>query len=126
MKWAFLISGIVELLAGIMTYQNPSLLFIDIESTFRFYGLSISVLGIINLLCFKYFEEQGLCRSIYMSMMFFHAVVAVLSYRASGLIYPTEALATHLGLFGFLVLMYMRDLKPTSKRVDNHNGGLGN
>ncbi len=115
MKWAFLISGIVELLAGIITYQNPAMLFIEVQSTYQFYGLSISVLGITNLLCFKYYHDQGLCRSIYLSMMFFHAVVAILSYRASGLIYPKEALATHLGLFVLFVLMYMKDLKPILK-----------
>lgn len=115
MKWAFLISGIVELLGGIITYQNPLLLFSEVSNTYQFYGFSIFVLGIINLLCYKFFQEQGLCRSIYISMMFFHSVVAVLSYNTTGLVYPYGALGTHLSLFILFVLMYMKDLKPITK-----------
>lgn len=115
MKWAFLLSGIIELLGGIITYQKPMMLFTDYSSTHQFYGLALLVLGIINILCFRFYEESGLTRAIFLSMMFFHAVVAILSYKGNGLSYQSGAIATHLGLFAFFVVIYMQNLKPDLK-----------
>ena len=115
MKWALLLSGIIELIGGIITYQKPSLLFMEYSHTYQFYGLALVVLGIINLLCFKYYEESALTRSIYISMMFFHAVTAILSYKLAGINYQSGAIATHLGLFIFFIIMYMTNLKPDLK-----------
>ena len=115
MKWALLLSGIIELVGGIITYMKPTLLFVDQAGTHQFYGIALLVLGLINLLCFKFYEETGPTRSIYMAMMFFHAVVAILSYRTGGLNYQTGAIATHLGLFIIFFWFYMQNLKPALK-----------
>jgi len=112
MKWVFLISGIIELVGAILTYLHPQLLFTEYAGLHQFYGITVLVLAFINLLCFKFYEPSPLVRAIFMCMMFFHAVIAVLSYSSTGLVMQTGAIATHLGLFILFVFFYMQGLKP--------------
>lgn len=115
MKWAFLISGIVELLGGIIICLYPAVVFSGVlHIAFNLYGIAAIVLGIFNFLLFRFFEESKVFRLFGITMMFFHGAVAMMVYKAPLEMMPQAlpATLTHLGLFVAFVLGYLSDVKP--------------
>lgn len=118
MKWAFLVSGLVEIIGAIICYLQPEFIFQNsVEKFSSLYGISALVIGIINVLLFAYYEENKLTKAILLTMMFFHGAVAMSIYGSmttSFIRYPIPAIATHLILFTMFLVGYMRDIKPTN------------
>lgn len=115
MKYAFLISGLVEFLGGLVCYLYPDLLYEQGPSyMMSLYALSAMVLGIINLVVFFFYEESKLSKFIFIAMMFFHGAVAMMTYgtQSDQLTFRIPATISHLVLFCIFLLTYMKDLKP--------------
>lgn len=115
MKWALLLSGIIELIGACLCYFAPHLVY-DNGSPYlvKLYGLSALVLGIINLLLYVYYSETKLVKLIYLAMMFFHGAVAMMTYgsASAAISYPLGTTLTHLGVFVVFLFGYMNDVKP--------------
>ena len=117
MKYALLISGLVELLGGILVYFNPDILFSNVlnhATIFKMYGLLAFILGMINIMAYKHYSENRIITIIFLSMMFFHAAVAFLVYADRLNLFHHQQLACVLHLFIFCVFLgtYLKDLKP--------------
>ena len=118
MKIALLISGIIELLGGIVCYLHPELLFSQGNPMlYRMYGLSASVIGIITILLFRFYAENKLHRLSYITLMFFHGALAMIIYSSSPefINYKLGGTLTHLLLFVIFLMGYLQDLKPDIK-----------
>lgn len=115
-SWAFLISGIVELVGGIAIYFKPQLVFDSVNMTqARIYGIAALVIGIVNLIFWRKGRNTELERLVFLSMMFFHAALSFVCYSAS-----TEEMSarlgaclTHLAVFVLFFVSYMAELKPS-------------
>ncbi|MBT8230259.1 MAG: hypothetical protein KJO50_08360 [Bacteroidia bacterium] len=117
MKYALLISGIVELLGGIVVYFNPEIAFRTESSPitiFKMYGLLAGVIGLINILAYKHYSEARIITIIYISMMFFHAAVGFIVFADRQNFFHQQSIAAvlHLGIFSILFFCYLKDLKP--------------
>ena len=119
MKYALLISGIVELIGGLIVYFHPALVF-NIElsqlTIFKMYGLIATVIGLINIMTFKHFTESRIITIIFLCMMFFHAAVTFLLFadRQDILHHKQIAIYLHLIIFLIFLVSYLRGLKPDS------------
>jgi len=117
MKWAFLISGIVELLGGLISYFYP--IFLYDESTYlsQLMGLLAFVLGVINLLFFRYYEESALLRKVFVALLFYHGALPLICYKIPSSVWTQHMMATylHLAVFIFFVIVYLKDVKPDIK-----------
>jgi len=119
MKYALLLSGIVELVGGIIVYFFPSLIFnisYNSVSVLNIYGLMASIIGIINIYGFLHFDENKFFRILFMCMMFFHGALSLILFRFSDKIitYALGATICHLSIFAFFVLSYLKAVKPDS------------
>jgi len=117
MKWAFLISGLLELVGGLICYFNPNLIF-EGHTLYlsRLYAISALVLGIISLSLYFNYEDSKRVKAIFLALMFFHGAVAMITYGTSdGITYQSEATITHLAVFVVFFIGYMKDLKPDKK-----------
>lgn len=117
MKYALLISGIVELIGGLLVYFHPALAFnvtLSNSTIFKMYGLLAAVIGLINLMAFKHYSESRIISIIFLSMMFFHAAVAFLIYADGQEFFHQQQIATllHLVIFCIFLGSYLNDLKP--------------
>ncbi len=115
MRVVFLISGIVEIVAAFICYLHPNVLYENATPyLMKLYGINALVLGIINILLYRYYQTTDLIRKIFLSMMFFHGAIAMMTYgfKATKLTYPIGVILTHLALFILFFIMYMKDLKP--------------
>jgi len=115
MKYAFLISGIIEVLGGLACYLYPDLIYQQGPAyLMQLYALCALVLGLINLIVFHFYEESKLTKFIFLAMMFFHGAVAMMTNGAHTdlITYKLPATVTHLILFLVFLLTYMKDLKP--------------
>lgn len=115
MKYAFLISGLLEIVGAMICYFNPDLLYMEAPGyLIRLYGLAALVLGIINLLFYSNFNSSQFFRSAYITMMFFHGAIAMMTYGSppAGITHQTGAVLTHLALFVIFLIFYMKDLRP--------------
>lgn len=121
MKYAFLISGLVELLGGLICEFYPSSIFLSFDRWMvSIFGLSIMVLGIINLLAFKHYRPTKLMKGLFLSMLFYHGAVAMIIHRAPSdlLSQPLAAILLHLFLFLLFLLCYLGGIKPDSQPQD--------
>lgn len=119
MKWAFLISGIIELIGSFICYIYPDLIYQGGSLyMMQLYGLAALTLGIINILAFINFEESKLVKALALSMMFFHAAVAMKTYgiKSDNITYQNEAIITHLILFLTFLVGYMNSIKPDNNK----------
>lgn len=115
-KWSLLISGIVEVSGAIIIYFNPELIFspnIGASLLFRLYAITMLVVGIISLLAVKHYKDDDITRHIYVSIMFMHAVITLMTYTAdsSVLMQPLQASITHGILFILFIVGYLSDIK---------------
>ncbi len=115
-KWAILFSGIMELIGGIIVYIQPSWIFpVDETSTyiFQLYGLTMSVIGILCIAAYRYYESTPFYKILFLTMMFFHGVITMKTYSlsADSFQWSTEASITHGVMFIFFVVAYMSDIK---------------
>lgn len=118
MKSAFLISGILEILGAFICYFMPDMIYMEAPAYMtRLYGLAALVLGILNILCFLHFSSSKFFRLAYVTVMFFHGSVAMMTYGspADGIPYKTGAVLTHLALFVIFLMFYLKDLKPENQ-----------
>ncbi len=119
MKWAFLISGIVELIGSFICYTSPELVYQGGSAyMMQLYGLAALTLGIINILVFTNFEESKLTKTLGISMMFFHAAVAMKTFgiKSDNITYQNEAIITHVILFLLFLVGYMNGIKPDDNK----------
>jgi len=119
-KWSLLIGGIVEVSGAIILYFNPELVFspdIGAFILYRLYAVAILVIGIISLLTVKHYREDDMTRHLYMSIMFMHAAITLMTYTAdnSVLMHPLQASMTHGILFIMFVVGYLTDIKKVDQ-----------
>lgn len=115
-KWALLVSGIVEVSGAIIIYFNPDMIFqsdIPIQMIYRLYAVTMLILGLICLLTARHYSDNDLISHIFLTVMFFHAVITTMLYTAdnSELIAPLQASITHGILFVMFLFAYLSDVK---------------
>ena len=117
MRWAILMSGIIELLGGTLIYLYPQLIFqSDKLYLSGLYGIAAMTIGAINLLVFKFYQQSpNLSRSIVITMMGFHGIVSIYISKVSMDFMPlkSQASATHLLLFVIILMCYLKDKKAS-------------
>ena len=115
MKFAFLISGIIELIGAYICYFSPDLIYVDAPPyLLRLYGLAALSLGIINIMLYKHYVKSRLTKVLYLTIMFFHGAVAMMTYgsQSDSLPYQLPIILTHLTVFVIFFIMYMKELEP--------------
>ena len=114
MKHALLISGIIEIIGSLVLYFIPEQLF-SINEGFhiitKLYGLTMFVVGLLNILAFSSYQKTKFFKQIFLTMMGFHAALAMLSYSASPIQFPLYNYGSivHGLLFGLFLLGYLKD-----------------
>ena len=119
-KWALLFSGIVEVIGAIIVYFKPNIIFhneFKIEIIYRLYAIALITIGMLCLFVFKNYTKNPLTDAIFMIIMFFHAVITIMTYSADTNIMqqPIHASLTHGLLFVVFVIAYLNDVKPQEK-----------
>ena len=119
-KWAFLFSGIVEVIGAIIIYFKPNIIFHDefkIDIIYRLYAIALVSIGMLCLLVFKNYTKNSLTDTIFMIIMFFHAVITMMTYTADTNIMqqPIHASLTHGLLFVVFIIAYLNDIKPQER-----------
>lgn len=115
MRWAFLISAVVEMCGAVIMYFYPEWVFAETPYVLnKFYGIAASVISVFNFSLYRYESHSGIWKNAVLAMMFFHAALAMVCYGAPNTILTmkTGACLTHLGLFVLFFMSYMKDLKP--------------
>lgn len=114
MKWAFLLSGILEIIGGLLCYFYPEVIFSQLHILTSIFGIAIVVLGIINIFCYRHYNENQFFRTVYISMMGYHAIVAMTCHglHQGDWQYAKQAAYTHLVLFIIFIFFYLKDVKP--------------
>jgi len=118
MKYAFLVSGIVEILGGFVFYFYPELMFgIDLTGVHKLYGLAALVIGSVCIFSFQHYENNRFFKKVFLVFMGFHAALAMLCFGMpiSILTLKIEATLTHLLCFVVFFTTYMKDVKPEKK-----------
>lgn len=117
MRLAFLLSAVIEIIGGFFVYFYPNLIFEAGHPFLKMYGIIAVILGILCLQCFIYFESNTFFKKVFLTLMGFHAVVAFACFSISPDAWPLQLYATltHLGVFVFFVMGYLKDLKPDSE-----------
>lgn len=115
-KWALLVSGIVEVTGAIIIYFNPEMIFQDdipIQMIYRLYAITMLIVGLICLLTARHYLDNQLTSHIFLTIMFFHAVITTMLYTAdnSEVIQPTQSSITHGILFIMFLFAYLSDVK---------------
>ncbi|NNE25235.1 MAG: hypothetical protein HKN09_00200, partial [Saprospiraceae bacterium] len=113
MKYGLLISGLVEILGGIIVFFASNLVIPDNAAALplvKMYGLLAFVVGFINFQAFLQYDDNPLARKVFMAMFFFHGAIALMCYRMdhSVIKYPLAATLTHLALFVVLLMAYLK------------------
>lgn len=113
MKYAFLVSGIVEIIGGFVFYFYPELMFnIDLTGVHKLYGLAALTIGSMCIFCFQHFEQNRLFKKMFLLVMGFHAALAMLCFGMplSILSLKIEATLTHLLCFVVFFITYMKEV----------------
>ncbi|MBT8232071.1 MAG: hypothetical protein HKO66_07875 [Saprospiraceae bacterium] len=111
MRIALLVSGILELIGGMIIYFKPDLIFANTYTpTAKFFGLAAFVIGMINIFSYQEFNESPVFKKIFLTMMGYHAAIAMICFGMSPKImhYTLEATLTHLACFVLFFIMYMK------------------
>ena len=119
-KWAFLFSGIVEVIGAIIVYFKPNLIFhneLNVEIIYRLYAIALITIGMLCMLVVKNYAKNPLTDAIFLTIMFFHATITIMTYSADTNIMqqPIHASLTHGLLFLVFVIAYLNDVKPQEK-----------
>lgn len=119
-KWAFLFSGIIEIIGAIIIYFKPNLIFhneLDIDIIYRLYSIALVTIGMICLFIAKNYAKNPMADAIFLIIMFFHATISMMTYTASTNIIqqPIHASLTHGLLFLVFVMAYLNDIEPHKK-----------
>jgi len=114
MKWALLISGIVELVGAIVLYFSPSLIFViqeDIHVLFKFYAITMAVVGILNVFAYLSFQKTKFFKQVFLTMMGFHGALAMLSYGSPDAQFPLSLYGsiTHGFVFVLFFIGYLKE-----------------
>jgi len=116
MKWALLIGAIIEILGSFVVYFSADLMFITDTQTmvYRLYGLTMFVLGLLNVFIFKAKIDNKSFKQMYLTMMGFHAALSIMCHNAPDAQFPLyrEASIAHGLLFALFIFFYMKDIKP--------------
>ena len=117
MKYGLLLSGVVEIIGGIIVFFASDLILPSNAAALplvKMYGLLAVVVGFINYQAYIHFDGHALARKIFMAMFFFHGALAMMCFRMDTSImkYPLAATLTHLALFVVLLMAYLKDVKP--------------
>lgn len=118
MRWALLLSGILEILGATACYFMPQFIYTGgPDYLIKLHGLSALVLGIISLVLYAHFSKERIVKLIYLALMFFHGAVAMMTYGSvsEAIPYPLGATLTHLAVFIIFFIGYMKDLTPDQK-----------
>jgi hypothetical protein len=115
MKYAFLFSGIVELLGALFLYFYPELIF-EVETTgvSKLYGMAVFALGLVNVFAFQHYGQNAFFKKFFLLMMGYHAALAMICFGipTSILSLKIAAMLTHLLCFVVFFITYMKDLGP--------------
>jgi len=116
MKWAFLISGIIEIIGGIICYLYPQFIFTNNHMLTDIFGISAITIGVINILAHRFHDSTRFFTLLTVCMMFMHGALAMVCYRANPIEFPTYlgATITHLSLFIIFLFFYLKDIKPVN------------
>jgi len=116
MKYALLISAVVEILGGLVLYFAPHLVIESGSYLTKIYSISALTIGLICLYSFIYYENNKLIKATYLVLMFFHAAIGMMTYgdRSDAINNPQAAVIVHIGVFVILLLGYLKDIKPDS------------
>jgi len=117
MRWAFLISAIVELIGGVILYLYPGLIFENPPVVAnKLYAVAACTIAIFNFSCYSMGPDMKIWKNAVLAMMFFHASISMICYSAPSEIIPVhiQACLTHLAMFIVFFISYMKDLKPES------------
>ena len=117
MRWAFLISTILELVGGLVFYLYPGLIFENPPLVAnKLYAVAAITVAIFNFSCYKLGPDTAIWKNAVLAMLFFHAAVAMICFSAPAEIIPVhmQACLTHLAMWVLFFISYMKDLKPES------------
>jgi len=115
MRWALLIGAIVEIIGSLVVYFAADLIFtIDIQTlVYRFYGLTLFIVGLINIFLYKAEIDPKTFKQVYLTMMGFHAALSIMCHSAPSVQFPfyREASISHGIIFAIFLFFYMKDIK---------------
>lgn len=113
MKWALLLSGLVELIGGIICYFYPGLLYSAYHISIDLFGLNAMVMGILNILAYKFYVDNSFFKFFSLAMMFMHGALAMVCYRIDPLVFPFQlgGMLTHLAIFIVFLISYLNNVK---------------
>ena len=115
MKNAFLVSGIIELIGAYLCYFVPDFIYEGGPAyLLRLYGLGALTLGVMCIMIYKHYSKTRLTKVLYLSIMFFHGAVAMMTYgtHADNLTYQLPIILTHLAVFVIFFIFYMKNIEP--------------
>lgn len=118
MKYAFLVSAIIEICGSIVMYLKPDLMFgLDFVVYSKFYAMAAFVLGVMNLFAFLHYEKNAFFKKLFLLMFGFHGALSFLSFGMpeSYMNLRLEATLTHLACFVVFFITYMKDVGAESK-----------
>lgn len=114
MKWALLISGVIELIGAIILYFSPLLIFSIQEAShvlFKFYAMTMAVVGLLNVFAALSFQKSKFFKQVFLTMMGFHGALAMLCYGSPDSQFPLSLYGsiTHGVLFALFLIGYLKE-----------------
>ena len=112
MKLSLLISGIIETIGALIVFFAPHYIYSsEFHIAFKLYGLTMFILGLINLFAYFSFQNNKFFKQIFLSMMGFHGALAMMCYSAPDLQFPLhiQGAICHGVIFAIFVFGYMKD-----------------
>jgi len=114
MKWSLLISGIIEVIGGLIVFFAPYFIY-EFEGlyhiAFKLYGFTMFILGIINVFAYFAYQVNKFFKQIFLSMMGFHGALAMLCYSAPEFQFPLhiQGAITHGVIFSIFLTAYLKE-----------------
>ncbi len=115
MKYAFLFSGIIELLGAVVIYFYPEWMFeVDVTGVSKLYGMAVFALGLVNVFAYQDYHKNAFIKKIFLLMMGYHAALSMICFGMHSAIISLKmgAMLTHLLCFVVFFITYMKDLGP--------------
>ncbi|MBK6365440.1 MAG: hypothetical protein IPL63_11980 [Saprospiraceae bacterium] len=121
MKYIFFINGMIQMIAGIVLFLKPGLLFTDVTNSvstmviLKMYAILSMAFGGICLVIGKNGNEYNLLKSGALIIMMFHLIIAFQSYGAyiGGYLPNMGAFGFHLTTAIILTILFLRNREDT-------------
>lgn len=118
MKFAFLLSAVIEICGGLIMYLKPSLMFdTDFIVYAKLYATAAVVLGFVNMFAFLHYEKNVFFKKLFLSMFGFHGALSFICFGmpVSSMNMRLEATLLHLACFVVFFITYMKNIEPVKK-----------